>query len=125
MTANIHSMSKIYCNEYKMKQAILNILMNAIDAMEDIGGILEVKLFELGDRVRLEIIDTGTGISKDNLDKIFHANFTTKGIKGTVLGLKISKTIFEEYGGRIEVRSQVGKGTRFIVHLPIGDNFKN
>lgn len=125
LSVNIHSMSKVYCNEYKMRQAILNILMNAIDAMEETGGVLEVNLFEGQDELILEIIDTGIGISKSNLKKIFSTNYTTKGVKGTGLGLKVSKAVFEEYGGRIEVKSEVGEGTTFTVHLPIETNQNN
>lgn len=118
LSVNIHSMNKVLCNEYKLRQAILNILINAVDAMEETGGILEVNLYEQSDMIVLEIIDTGIGIPQDKFEKIFEANYTTKGHKGTGLGLKISKTIVEEYDGRLELSSKLGKGTIFTMVLP-------
>ena len=104
-----------------MKQGILNILLNAIDAMDESGGILEVNLYEEDENMVLEIIDTGIGISKENLDKIFLCNFTTKGEKGTGLGLKISKDVFEDHGGKIFVESKLGSGTKFTIILPTSE----
>ena len=124
LSVNIHSMNKVYCNEYKMRQAILNIILNAIDAMEETGGVLEVNLFEQSDTIVLEIIDTGIGISEDKLEKIFEANYTTKGPKGTGLGLKVSRSVFEESNGRIEVKSELGRGTIFTIYLPLEKNSK-
>lgn len=119
LSANILSKSKIYCNEFKMRQAIFNILMNAIDAMEESGGLLNINLFDEQDSLVLEIIDTGIGIAEENLDRIFDDYYTTKGKKGTGVGLKISKSIIEASDGRIEVKSKLGKGTIFTVYLPI------
>ncbi len=121
LNLNINSLNKIYCNEYRMKQGILNILLNAIDAMDESGGILEVNLYEEDENMVLEIIDTGIGISKENLDKIFLCNFTTKGEKGTGLGLKISKDVFEDHGGKIFVESKLGSGTKFTIILPTSE----
>lgn len=122
LSLNLNSLNKVYCNEYKMRQAILNIVLNALDAMEENGGILEINLFEKYNTLILEISDTGSGISKENLSKIFKANFTTKGDKGTGLGLRISKDIFEEYGGEISVESKLGVGTKFIINFPISED---
>lgn len=119
LSVNIHSMSKVFCNEYKLRQAILNIVMNAIDSMEETGGLLEVNLYEQANIVVVEIIDTGIGIPQDKFEKIFETNYTTKGSKGTGLGLIISKSIVEEYGGRLELSSKVGKGSIFTIFLPI------
>lgn len=122
LSVNIHSMSKIYCNEYKMRQAILNILINAIEAMEERGGNLEINLFDQSDNIVLEIIDSGIGIPEDKLEKIFESNYTTKGEKGTGLGLVVSKTKFEKCGGRLEVKSELGKGSIFTILLPINNS---
>lgn len=118
LSVNIHSMGKVFCNEYKLRQAVLNIVMNAIDAMEDSGGILEINLFEQAEMLVLEIIDTGSGIPEDKFNKIFEANYTTKGTKGTGLGLKVSKSIVEEYAGRLELSSRLGRGSVFTMVLP-------
>lgn len=126
LSVNVHSMKKVYCNEYKMRQAILNILINAIDAMEETGGVLEVNLYEERDseNIVLEIIDTGIGIDKDNLERIFKAGYTTKGNRGTGLGLKVSENTFEDCGGTIEVNSKLGKGTKFMIYLPAKNSWK-
>ena len=121
LTVNILSTSKIYCDEYKMRQAILNILINSLDAMEESGGVLNINLFDEQDMVVLEIIDTGVGIAEEDLDRIFEAYYTTKEKRGTGLGLRISKSVIESSGGRIEVKSKLGKGTIFTVYLPIKD----
>lgn len=119
LNVNIHSLACVYCNEYKMRQAILNILINALDAMEESGGVLEVGVYEQDNRIVLDIIDMGIGISDEDMEKIFQPNYTTKGSKGTGLGLKVSKSIFEEYGGKIEVKSRLGEGTKFTITFPI------
>lgn len=122
LNVNIQSVKKVYCNEYKMRQAILNIIMNAIDAIEETGrsGILKLNLYDnmAIKEVVLEVIDTGVGIPEDKLERIFEANYTTKGKKGTGLGLKVSKNVFEACGGRIEVASKVGEGSKFTIYLP-------
>lgn len=118
LNLNLDSSKKIYGNEYKIKQAILNIILNALDAMEVTGGILEINLFEEGNRVVLEILDTGEGISGKDLKYIFNSNFTTKGEKGTGLGLRISKDVIEEYEGEIYVESRLSYGSKFIIKLP-------
>lgn len=119
---NLDSSRKINCNEYKMRQAILNIILNALEAMKDGGGILEINLFEKDDGSILEISDTGVGIRKEDQKHIFNSNFTTKGDNGTGYGLRISKDIFKEYGGNISVESQLGYGSKFIVKFPWRNN---
>ncbi|MEW8972741.1 MAG: HAMP domain-containing sensor histidine kinase [Tissierellaceae bacterium] len=121
LSLNINSLSKVYCNEYKIKQALLNILLNAIEAMEEKGGTLGINLYEGGEFIFLEIWDTGVGIPEENIDKIFMHKFTTKGENGTGLGLKISKDIFENHGGEISVLSKLGVGTKFTITLPIAE----
>lgn len=121
LNLNLNSLDKIYCNEYRMRQAILNIILNAIDAMEKTGGILEINLYERFNTIILEISDTGEGIPEENIDKIFESNFTTKGEKGTGFGLRISKDIFEECGGEISVESKLGIGSKFTINFPISE----
>ena len=116
---NISTPGSIYGNEHELKQSILNIILNGIEAMEKTGGILDINLSQIKDRIFLKIKDTGMGMSKDTLDKIFEFNFTTKGKDGTGLGLVITKNIVEEHDGEIYVKSEDGKGTTFTINLPM------
>jgi len=116
---NINSLSKVNCNPYRVKQAIMNLILNALDAMEAEGGILGIHLHDKRDALVLEISDTGIGIPEENMDKIFRSSFTTKGKAGTGLGLKISKDTFEEHDGSISVKSQIQRGSKFTIHLPL------
>lgn len=102
----------------KLKQAFLNIVLNGIQAMEK-GGELMITL-EIVDQqlAMITFQDQGTGISMENLDKMFDPFYTTKD-QGTGLGLSITHRIIEEHDGRIEVISEVGKGTRVKILLPI------
>ena len=107
------------CNEGKIHQAILNILGNSIDAIDDKGKIhitteIKKKMFTIC------IADNGCGISDDNLSKVTDPFFTTKDPgKGTGLGLSITQNIVEEHRGTIEFQSEVGKGTKVFINLPI------
>lgn len=109
---------QIYGNEYKLKHAFLNIMLNAIQSMYNKGGTLDISLYEREGHIILQIEDTGVGISKENLPRIFEPKFTTKGRNGTGLGLVIAKDIIEENDGKIIVESKVGVGTKFILKFP-------
>ncbi|MDT8440323.1 MAG: ATP-binding protein [Desulfuromonadales bacterium] len=100
----------------RLKQALLNLLTNALDAMPA-GGVLTVAAAREADRVRITVADSGEGIPADRLPLIFEPFYTTKG-EGTGLGLSITHTIIASHGGRIEVDSRVGAGTRFDILLP-------
>jgi signal transduction histidine kinase len=108
----------IECMPRKLNQVFMNLLINAIQAIED-KGTITIKTFEENGRVVVKIKDSGAGIPPENLDKIFNPGFTTKGVGvGTGLGLPICYGIVvEEHGGKISVDSEVGKGTEFIVEL--------
>lgn len=102
----------------QMSQVMINLIMNALHAMED-GGTLRVGLEEEQDGVKLTVGDTGQGIPRDVLPKIFEPFYTTKEFgKGTGLGLTVVKGIIEEHHGTITVDSEEGKGTRFTIVLP-------
>jgi PAS domain S-box-containing protein len=115
---------KVYVDENQLEQVLINLFLNAIDALEE-GGSLSVATSVItapGDAekrpmVAVQIEDHGCGIEKDNIKKIFNPFFTTKS-DGVGLGLSISSRLVEENGGRIEVESEPGKGTRFSVLLP-------
>jgi signal transduction histidine kinase len=104
-----------------LKQILLNIIMNALQAMEDGGGRLLVETAPAGsDSVRFTIADNGPGIPTEAIDRIFDRYFTTKKPgEGTGLGLFVTKSLVENMGGEIEVTSRSGGGTRFTVTLPV------
>jgi len=101
----------------QINQVLLNLLLNAIQAMEQ-PGTIRVVLENDGDTVLITVVDQGKGISPENLTNIFRPFFTTKG-HGTGLGLSLARRIVEAHGGQIEVTSEVGKGSQFAIHLPI------
>ncbi|MBI4640137.1 MAG: hypothetical protein HY731_05555, partial [Candidatus Tectomicrobia bacterium] len=115
--------SQILLDRDQFTQALLNILLNAIESMGE-GGILTCSLHcEDGVERWLELLiaDTGSGIPPEDLPKIFDPFFTTKK-RGTGLGLAIAQQIIEGHGGEIRVESQIGQGTTFAITLPIKEN---
>ena len=104
----------------RIEQVLINLILNGIQAMEQ-GGILSIKArWEENDGgFCFEVSDTGKGIPPEDIGKIFDPFFTTKDVgKGCGLGLSVSHGIIEQHGGRIEVNSQTGQGTKFTVFLP-------
>ena len=103
----------------QIQQAIIALATNAIDAMPD-GGTLTFNASAKHGRVAIEVSDTGVGISAEDMSKIFEPFFTTKEIgKGTGLGLAVCYGIITDHGGRVSVRSNLGKGTTFTIFLPV------
>jgi signal transduction histidine kinase len=104
-----------------MHRAILNVVTNAIDACHDRDdGRVEVSTqYSHEERMaRVQVIDNGSGIEKDDLEKIFAVFVSRKGGRGTGLGLPVSQKILQEHGGRIRVESQIGHGSRFTLEFP-------
>ncbi len=102
----------------QIKQVILNLLTNAADACPG-GGTIYISTRPDGDAVRMEIRDTGVGISPDNISQIFEPFFSTKPeVKGTGLGLSVSYGIIKNHNGSLEVKSEPGKGATFTIILP-------
>jgi signal transduction histidine kinase len=101
----------------QINQVLLNLLLNAIQAMEK-PGTIHVSLRRDHEDALITVADEGKGILPENLSNIFRPFFTTKG-HGTGLGLSLARRIVETHGGTIRVRSEVGKGTQFEVRLPI------
>jgi signal transduction histidine kinase len=97
-----------------------NLFINAVQAMGNEGGNLNVKISPNGSFVRIEIADTGNGIPQENVSKIFEPYFSTKET-GTGLGLAIVQKIVESHNGTIDVESKEGEGTKFTVRLPKSD----
>jgi PAS domain S-box-containing protein len=112
------ALPRIKGNPGKLQQVLLNLFLNARDAMER-GGVLALKTSAHDGRVLVTVADSGAGIARENLQKIFDPFFTTKGAKkGTGLGLSVSYGIVREHGGNIEVASEIGTGTRFELSFP-------
>ena len=104
----------------QIQQVFMNIIINAADAMARDGGTLTIKTNNKDGTAEVSFTDTGCGMTKENIHKLFAPFFTTKEIgKGTGLGLAISYGIIQSHGGDIEVESQVGKGSTFRIKLPI------
>ena len=103
----------------QMEQVLLNLLNNARDAINGAGRIT-VRSALAGGAVQIQVSDDGCGMSQDLMERVFFPFFTTKGVgKGTGLGLSISYGIVKGMGGNIEVESQLGQGTTFIITLPV------
>jgi PAS domain S-box-containing protein len=118
---NFENLPPVSIDSDQIEQVILNMLLNAVQAMPD-GGELSIKTrylkqFELAEII---IADTGSGISPENYDKIFEPFFTTKN-KGTGLGLAICSRIVENHKGFIEVNTTPGEKTEFIIRLPVNE----
>ncbi|MFH1710382.1 MAG: ATP-binding protein [bacterium] len=136
VTTKLAELPKITADAGQLSQAIVNVILNAIQSMAS-GGELTVKT-DVGEVIKLgpsgaeteeeeaksvpvifvEVSDTGIGIQEDNLKKIFDPFFTTKEVSGTGMGLPITLRIIEDHHGSIRVKSQIGKGTTFLVTLP-------
>ena len=103
----------------EIQQVLLNLVNNALDAMEKSGGSLDITTRSTDGRVVVDVADTGEGIASANLQRIFDPFFTTKPVgKGTGLGLSICYGIIKKMGGDITVNSAVGLGTTFHIYLP-------
>ncbi|MEO7725948.1 MAG: ATP-binding protein [Burkholderiales bacterium] len=113
------NITPIVCSPSQINQVFLNLITNAAQAMGDRGGTITLTTRAQSDGVAVDVADNGGGIPPDVLPKIFDPFFSTKEIgKGTGLGLSISYKIVQQHGGRIDVESKVGSGTRFTVWLP-------
>ncbi len=108
----------------QLRQVMSNLVVNARDSMPD-GGTLTIRTKHVPSKdgvhefVRIAVVDTGSGIPKEVLPTIFEPFVSTKGEKGTGLGLWIVKGIVENHGGKLRVRSTVGRGTIFLIDFPV------
>ena len=113
----------VNADRFQLQQVFINLIINSSHALEEVEEKkLMLKIESSPDKksVEITISDTGCGIPEENLDKIFVPFFTTKeGEKGNGLGLSVIKAIVDKYQGHIEVKSKVGEGTSFTVHLPV------
>lgn len=121
----------VTCYASQINQVLMNILSNAVQAIQGNGQIwistlpIKASLSQIG-RVQISIQDSGMGMSPETLEKIFEPFFTTKGVgQGTGLGLSISYGIIQNHGGEIQVRSEKDVGTEFTLIIPISQNKKS
>lgn len=114
----------VSCDPELIKHVMMNIIVNAIQAMPD-GGILKIEMirggYEDDKGITVDVSDTGIGIEREFLEKVFDPFFSTKE-RGTGLGLTIASKIMQSHGGFIKVRSEVGRGSTFSLYFPGGDN---
>lgn len=109
----------VQCIPSQLNQVFMNLLVNAAHAIDE-RGVIHVRSGTEGDWVWVEVQDNGKGIRPEHLGRLFDPFFTTKPVgKGTGLGLSISYGIVQKHGGRIEVESELGQGSRFRVWLPL------
>jgi two-component system NtrC family sensor kinase len=110
---------EVECFPNQLNQVFMNILVNATHAIEK-QGTITITTRAQGESVTVTFSDSGGGITTENLAKIFDPGFTTKGVGvGFGLGLAICYKIVKEHSGKIDVRSQVGRGTTFTITLPV------
>lgn len=120
-----HKIPMIEVNKGEVQQVLFNIIVNARDAMVPKGGVLKICIEQIHDKIEVNFCDTGKGIEKADLNRVFEPFYTTKRIlgeevvPGTGLGLFISHGIIKRHGGTIEVRSEVTKGTIITIKFPV------
>jgi two-component system NtrC family sensor kinase len=114
------TLSTLRLDKGGVQQVLVNLFLNGMQAMPK-GGELKVLLERTKEEVRIDVTDTGVGISPENLEKVFDPFFTTKKEgEGTGLGLSVSDSIIRKHGGRMQVQSAPGVGTTFSIFLPAG-----
>ncbi len=123
-TSPCSSLPKAMMDSGQIQQVFTNIILNAAEAIKGQGEVtIATRMAESGQLIEIEFTDTGCGISRENLEKIFDPFFTTKEVgHGTGLGLAVSYGIIARHKGSIEVNSSPGKGTTFIVRLPLKED---
>ncbi len=118
---NIEGLSQginVLGNPALLREVVINMINNAIDAMPG-GGCITFRAWEKGNTAFMSIADNGCGMSQEVHDKIFDPFFSTKGVDGTGLGMSVSYGIVRKHGGKIDVSSQIGKGSVFTIELPV------
>ncbi len=115
------SICDLWVDKGKVKLAFLNIIVNAIEAMQKDSGVLELKTYKQADKCIIEFKDNGTGMDNETIQKVFEPYFTAKA-KGSGLGLANAQNIILNHKGSIHVQSQPGKGSSFFIILNLADN---
>ena len=116
---NLNEIPLIFCNKGEVGQILVNLLVNAAQAIPD-KGTIKIESAVVDDEVIIKVEDDGSGMSSEQMEKIFNPFYTTKPVgQGTGLGLSISYGIMKRHQGDIEVESEEGKGTVFTLHFPL------
>jgi CheY-like chemotaxis protein len=115
---DLNAKGNVKGRECEIREVMINILNNAIDAMPS-GGNINIKTYNLDNNIYIEIEDSGEGIPKNILTRIFDPFFSTKGVNGNGIGLSVSYKIIKDHGGSIKVQTKEGVGTKFIIYLPM------
>jgi signal transduction histidine kinase len=115
--------AQLFTDGSKVRQILLNLLSNAVKFSDDGEIVIRSRLD--GDNVQVSVVDTGIGIAGDNLERIFDPFWqveqrSTRKVGGTGLGLSVSRTLARLIGGDVRVESRMGKGSTFILTLPVG-----
>lgn len=121
IATDLGELPKIEADKDMMKRIFVNLAVNGIQSMEKTGGTLKVSTKKASNRIQISFEDTGTGMKKETMKKIFTPFFTTKA-QGMGVGLAICKRFVEIHGGNINVESEENKGSIFTVNLPTGRN---
>jgi two-component system NtrC family sensor kinase len=121
---DLHHVSPIQAEKSGLQQALLNLISNALEVVPDKSGVVTVssRLDRGNNNVIVVVSDNGGGIEGEQLEKIFTPFFSSKGQKGTGLGLAVTHKVIKEHGGNIQVSSKVNMGTKFTITLPTGDD---
>ena len=107
----------VYGDKNRFRQCFLNIMKNCIEAMP-LGGNLRIQTRLMNKQIKISVYDTGTGMTSDQVKRLGEPYYSTKGKKGTGLGLMVSFSILRELNGSIKIHSEMGKGTEFLVTFP-------
>ena len=109
-------LSPIAADPDLLHRALSNLVLNAMDAMPE-GGTLTLRTSRQGENARIEVSDTGKGLTPEECERLFTPYYTSKA-HGTGLGLAIVQSVINDHGGRISVHSAQGQGTTFVIELP-------
>jgi signal transduction histidine kinase len=118
---DLRSVGSVQINSTELQQVLVNLMINAIQAMPN-GGSLHLGSETLQGSIRITVSDTGQGMPPEVLARVFDPFFTTKRALGTGLGLSITRTLISRAGGTITASSQQGQGSQFVIDLPISLN---
>ncbi len=113
----IKEVPKVLCSYVELRGVFINIINNALDAMPE-GGTVSFRTWSKDEVVFVSVSDTGSGMSREVMEKVFDPFFTTRSPKGTGLGMSIVYGIMRRHGGKVEVDSEIGKGSTFTLQLP-------